>query len=273
MEYSKGSVQRRLSEFCLKVVPIEPDGNCLFRAVAHQLYRDQSFHPAIRRECVDHILANGDFFRHFVAGEKLEERMRKMRRDGEWGDHLELQALAEVHAAQIEIYCRQEVPTVVYAADTPPKHIFRLFYNNLVHYDSIVEDSPSDQQHADLISLVAQQKTRLAKLNALISRKTFKSSSALTLKEIMERSLASLEKDFKTQTTAALADSEATQIEDDIVRQVMGETSGPKPEDNFTRLINMGFDEDAVIEALINIGDAEPSLDKYVNFIMMRQHF
>jgi OTU domain-containing protein 3 len=43
---------------CLKVVNINGDGNCLFRAIADQLEGNESHHQKYREMAVDHILKN-----------------------------------------------------------------------------------------------------------------------------------------------------------------------------------------------------------------------
>ena len=265
-------VTRQLQNRSLRVVPISRDGNCLFRAVSHQMYHTENNHQEIRLMAVDHIKKNAEFYKSFLANENLDQRVKKMSKLGEWGDHLEIQAISEVYGAQIEIYCFRDLPTVIYCGDQQPKHVFRLFYNNLVHYDSIVEEGATEQQRATLKELIQAQKVKLDKLNALISRRTLKQTSGLTLKQIMEQSLQSLEKDFKNQTKITLSESDASKIEDDILKQVLSETAPVKKNDVFTQLISMGFSENSIIEAILNLGGEDHDIEKYVNFIMMNQY-
>ena len=39
----------------LRVVPVEGDGNCLFRSVSHQIYGDDSHHRLVRARCMDYM--------------------------------------------------------------------------------------------------------------------------------------------------------------------------------------------------------------------------
>lgn len=277
METSTSKITRCFSAGGLRVVPIEGDGNCLFRAISHQLYGDESFHGSVRKEAVAHLRAHGDFYSEFCAGEGLEARVRRMSRDGEWGDHLELQALAEVHSASVEVYCDREFPIVVYAGGSD--RTFRLYYKGLVHYDSLIEvEGVASERRSELKDSIDAHRKKLEKLNALVSRQNLKQSAGMSIKQIIERSLESLEKDFKGQTQAAITQSETTQIEEEILNQVINETKGAvgMPSqvggtDNFAVLLSMGFSENAVIEAIINIGESEPSLEKYINFIYMNE--
>ena len=42
----------------LHLVEIEADGNCLFRALAHQSFCDEGRHVELREECVRHLLTS-----------------------------------------------------------------------------------------------------------------------------------------------------------------------------------------------------------------------
>jgi OTU-like cysteine protease len=60
-------------------------------------------HMAVRRACVDHMLAEGDRFSTFIA-EDFQGYARRMRRAGVWGDDVEIRALEEVFDRPIQIY-------------------------------------------------------------------------------------------------------------------------------------------------------------------------
>ena len=46
---------RALRNKGLRVVPVEGDGNCLFRSVSHQVYGDDSHHRLVRARCMDYM--------------------------------------------------------------------------------------------------------------------------------------------------------------------------------------------------------------------------
>jgi len=51
-----------LLEFGMRVVTCEADGNCLFRAVAHQMYASEAQHAQVRRQAVEYMREHEDRF-------------------------------------------------------------------------------------------------------------------------------------------------------------------------------------------------------------------
>lgn len=49
---SDHQVERHFTRIGWRVVPIQPDGNCLFRAISDQLYQNEDFHRDIRQVSV-----------------------------------------------------------------------------------------------------------------------------------------------------------------------------------------------------------------------------
>lgn len=47
--------ERALRNQGLRVVPVEGDGNCLFRSVSHQVYGDDSHHRLVRARCMEYM--------------------------------------------------------------------------------------------------------------------------------------------------------------------------------------------------------------------------
>ncbi|KAL4502272.1 hypothetical protein ABPG72_000507 [Tetrahymena utriculariae] len=54
---------------------MEPDGNCLFRSVADQLYGDQSLHSDIRKYVKEYLQIEKPYFINFIA--EMEENSKK----------------------------------------------------------------------------------------------------------------------------------------------------------------------------------------------------
>ena len=48
------------------------DGNCLFRAIAHQAYGDEEQHRLVRIKCMEYILKEADYFKSFIEGGAVE---------------------------------------------------------------------------------------------------------------------------------------------------------------------------------------------------------
>jgi len=115
------------------------DGNCMFRAVAHQLFGSQEKYDIIRKNCVDFMEKERDHFSQFVT-EDFMEYLKRKRLDRVFGNHLELQAIAEIFNRPILIYVNDEVPLNLfqeeYKTDNPP---MRLSYHYGNHYNSVYD--------------------------------------------------------------------------------------------------------------------------------------
>lgn len=102
---------------------IEPDGHCLFSAVADQLgqngvplaagvqgndgsapHRQPGELPykTVRRAAAEYILAHADDFAPFLEGD-LEAHAASVRDTAEWGGELELMALARRYGVEIRV--------------------------------------------------------------------------------------------------------------------------------------------------------------------------
>ncbi|KAF0746318.1 hypothetical protein AaE_008171, partial [Aphanomyces astaci] len=77
----------------LRLHAVEGDGNCLFRAVSHQLYGDDQHHGIVRRFCMDYMELQRHFFEPFIVGDAsaFDRYVRHKRLDAVWGDDPELQ--------------------------------------------------------------------------------------------------------------------------------------------------------------------------------------
>lgn len=79
-----------------------PDGNCQFAAISHQLgkigiYKDVD---ALRKEAVHHIVENRYFYETFVYDETFDEYVKNMSKNGTYGDNLTLIALMREYNLQ-----------------------------------------------------------------------------------------------------------------------------------------------------------------------------
>lgn len=90
---------------------IEPDGHCLFSAVADQLLQnavpvgtqsDELPYKAVRRAAADYMVAHRDDFAPFLE-ENLEEYAEGIKDTAEWGGELELMALARNYEVEIRV--------------------------------------------------------------------------------------------------------------------------------------------------------------------------
>lgn len=128
---SRGLEMRRMAE----------DGNCLFRAVADQVYGDAEMHGETRQMCIDYMEKEREHFSQFVT-ESFSAYCKRKRRDRVFGNDLEIQAMAEMYNRPIHIFCYGSEPKNIfqgsYETDLPP---IRLSYHRNNHYNSLVDPS------------------------------------------------------------------------------------------------------------------------------------
>jgi len=93
----------RMESIGLHIVEIEADGNCLFRAVAHQFYLDPERHLELRSVCVQHMTKNRERFEVFCTT-NFDHHLRRMAIDGTWATELEVRALEELFDRVFSIY-------------------------------------------------------------------------------------------------------------------------------------------------------------------------
>lgn len=181
----------------LEVKRMMEDGNCLFRAVADQVYGDPEAYDMARQMCIDYMERERDHFSQFIT-EGFTSYCKRKRRDKVYGNNVEIQAFCEMYNRPIHIYCYSTEPINIfhgsYNTDTPP---IRLSYHHGNHYNSLVDprrvtigaglgfstlrgtNVDKDQVKA---AIKAQQDKQID--NALLAEGRFYSDLELTEKEI-----------------------------------------------------------------------------------------
>ena len=101
--YSEESFTENMANAGLYIIEMAADGNCLFRAVAHQIYMSADKHNELRRNCVNHMRKHRDRFALFCTTD-FDTYLNTLSRDGSWGDDLEIKALEEMIDRAIVIY-------------------------------------------------------------------------------------------------------------------------------------------------------------------------
>ncbi|KAM7272829.1 hypothetical protein ACFE04_027493 [Oxalis oulophora] len=123
----------------LEVKRMLEDGNCLFRAVADQVYGDSELYDLTRQMCIDYMERERDHFSQFIT-EGFTSYCKRKRRDKVYGNNVEIQALSEMYNRPIHIYSYSTEPINTfhgsYHTDTPP---VRLSYHHGNHYNSLVD--------------------------------------------------------------------------------------------------------------------------------------
>ena len=60
-------LQNQLKKINLKMVDVCGDGNCFFRAIAHQLCYNKSHHEQIKQSAVKEVIENPERCKNFVT--------------------------------------------------------------------------------------------------------------------------------------------------------------------------------------------------------------
>ncbi|KAI3935435.1 hypothetical protein MKW98_027575 [Papaver atlanticum] len=128
----------RLSKYGLAELQIEGDGNCQFRALADQLFRNPDHHKHVRKQVVRQLKHFKTLYESYVPM-NYKSYLKKLKRSGEWGDHVSLQAAADRFEAKICLLtsfrdtCFIEI---VPNGKTPSRELWLSFWSE-VHYNSL----------------------------------------------------------------------------------------------------------------------------------------
>ncbi|KRY67895.1 OTU domain-containing protein 5-A, partial [Trichinella pseudospiralis] len=118
---------------------MKADGACLFRAVADQVYGDQEMHDTVRKLCINYMKKNSDYFSQFVT-ESFSDYIARKSLSYAHGNHIEMQAMAELFNRPIEVYQYNIEPINTFLSNKntndPP---IRLSYHRSIHYNSVVD--------------------------------------------------------------------------------------------------------------------------------------
>ncbi|PWZ43493.1 OTU domain-containing protein [Zea mays] len=118
----------------------------LFRAFSDQLYRSPDYYERVRKEIVKQLKKCNTLYEGYVPM-KYKKYCKKMKKSGEWGDHVTLQAAADKFAAKICLLtsfrdtCFVEI---VPQYQAPQREIWLSFWSE-IHYNSLYDarDLPS----------------------------------------------------------------------------------------------------------------------------------
>ncbi|XP_053435066.1 OTU domain-containing protein 5-like [Nycticebus coucang] len=117
---------------------MKEDGACLFRAVADQVYGDQEMHEVVRKHCMDYLMKNADYFSNYVT-EDFTTYINRKRKNDCHGNHIEMQAMAEMYNRPVEVYQYNTEPINtlhgIYQNEEEP---IRVSYHQNIHYNSVV---------------------------------------------------------------------------------------------------------------------------------------
>uniref|UniRef100_A0A3B4E3F8 ubiquitinyl hydrolase 1 n=1 Tax=Pygocentrus nattereri TaxID=42514 RepID=A0A3B4E3F8_PYGNA len=132
LKEKKGFVIKRMKE----------DGACLFRAVADQVYGDQDMHDVVRKHCMDYLVKNADYFSSYVT-EDFTTYINRKRKSNCHGNHIEMQAMAEMYNRPVEVYqygivSLPEPINTFHSIHQNNDEPIRVSYHRNIHYNSVV---------------------------------------------------------------------------------------------------------------------------------------
>lgn len=133
-------LSRRLATYGLAELQIEGDGNCQFRALADQLFRNPDYHKHVRKEVVKQLKHFRKLYEGYVPM-KYKDYLKKMKKLGEWGDHVTLQAAADRFVAKICLvtsFRDTSYIEILPKEQSPSRELWLSFWSE-VHYNSLYE--------------------------------------------------------------------------------------------------------------------------------------
>ncbi|VVC42166.1 Hypothetical protein CINCED_3A020686 [Cinara cedri] len=133
--------EKQLNKHGLILKRMKDDGACLFRAVSDQLYGDQDMHDVVRKQCMDYVACNKDYYVQYVT-EDFNSYIARKRQERTHGNHVEIHAMSELYNRPVEVYCYDIEPINIcnkahIADDSSPP--IRLAYQKGSHYNSIID--------------------------------------------------------------------------------------------------------------------------------------
>ncbi|GJM87370.1 hypothetical protein PR202_ga03317 [Eleusine coracana subsp. coracana] len=150
----------RLKLYELVEHKVKGDGNCQFRALSDQLYQSPDHHEFVREQIINQLKSNRDAYDGYVPM-AYDEYLDKVSRNGEWGDHVTLQAAADKYGVKIFVMtsfkdtCYIEIQPKVQKSN---KVILLSFWAE-VHYNSIYPQNGectevSDDEEEEMVAIL-----------------------------------------------------------------------------------------------------------------------
>ncbi|ORX37428.1 hypothetical protein BD324DRAFT_651022 [Kockovaella imperatae] len=117
------AVKGEISRLGLGLRDVQGDGNCLFRALADQLWGVARRHGEVRKLVCDYLETNKDGMEAFVwpflkEGEDYQGYVERMRQLSQFGSHIEIQAAARVFRRNIRVVMSTTSFTIPWQTET-----------------------------------------------------------------------------------------------------------------------------------------------------------
>ncbi|KAL1358134.1 OVARIAN TUMOR DOMAIN-containing deubiquitinating enzyme 11 isoform X1 [Arachis stenosperma] len=131
-------LSERLVTYGLAELQMEGDGNCQFRALADQLFRNPEYHKHVRRQVIKQLKHHKKLYEGYVPM-KYKSYLKMMKKSGEWGDHITLQAAADRFNAKICLVTSFRDTCYIEILPTDKNYTIELWLSfwSEVHYNSL----------------------------------------------------------------------------------------------------------------------------------------
>ncbi|OEL32731.1 OTU domain-containing protein 3 [Dichanthelium oligosanthes] len=129
----------QLDSLGLKIVEVNSDGNCFFRAMGDQLEGSEEEHMKYRTMVVEYIVKHREEFEPFIEDEvPFEEYCESMLKDGTWAGHMELQAASLLTRKNICIHMLNSPRWYINNfSGCEATNMIHLSYHHGEHYNSV----------------------------------------------------------------------------------------------------------------------------------------
>ncbi|KAG0453140.1 hypothetical protein HPP92_025494 [Vanilla planifolia] len=128
----------RLQLYELVELKVQGDGNCQFRALSDQFYRTPEHHEFVRQQVISQLKSYPEIYEGYVPM-AYNDYLKKLAKNGEWGDHVTLQAAADSYG--VKIFVITSFKDTCYIEILPnvqrSKRVIFLSFWAEVHYNSI----------------------------------------------------------------------------------------------------------------------------------------
>ena len=153
----------QLRENGFELVPIQGDGNCLFRAIAHQMTGNDDFHQEYRTRIVNYISRERDDFEPFIEnGMGFLNYIDNLSELGTFGGQDCIVAFSRLERVKV---CVHEVdcPVLVISAENIKdcSKCIHLAYHNQEHYSSLRE-TQMDESDEEMFNDQPEVKTHVS---------------------------------------------------------------------------------------------------------------
>jgi hypothetical protein len=136
MGNEKKAIKSKKTAFdAIQLVKIVGDGNCLFRALSHQLHGNQLLHKDIRKKVVNSINQNPSLYEMFIE-EPIVSYTDRMANNGVYGGNIELVAFCREYSVNICVHQAGNPPWII--APIESENVLHIaFHAEMQHYSSI----------------------------------------------------------------------------------------------------------------------------------------